>query len=266
MPPIPAWRWPLIVLRGGLLLVTLVLGVVLTALLRLLEQPVYGARRPLTPFVTVAVCRAALVIIGLRVSCEGKVMRQRGAIVANHASWLDIFVLNARKRVYFVSKAEVANWPGIGVLARITGTVFIARDRTQARAHLTLFEERLIAGHRLLFFPEGTSTDGMRVLPFKTTLFQSFLNLNLSDDILIQPVSLSYFAPRSRDPRFYGWWGDMAFAAHLLQILATLRQGCVKITYHPAVKVSEFQDRKALARALETRVRAGLPKARRRSA
>lgn len=266
MPPIPAWRWPLIALRGGLLFIILVIGVVLTVLLRLLEQPIYGAHRPLTPFVTVAVCRVALVIIGLRVSREGTVMRQRGAIVANHASWLDIFVLNARKRVYFVSKAEVADWPGIGILARITGTVFIARDRTKARAHLTLFEERLIAGHKLLFFPEGTSTDGMRVLPFKTTLFQSFLNQDLRDEIYIQPVTIAYFAPRSRDPRFYGWWGDMEFAVHLLQILAAPRQGRVKITHHPPVKVSEFQDRKALAHALEARVRAGLPAARRRSA
>ena len=96
-------------------------------------------------------------------------------VVANHASWLDIFALNAPQRIYFVSKDEVRDWPGIGWLARATGTVFIARKSREAGVQARLFETRMAAGHRLLFFPEGTSTDGRRVLPFKTTLFAAFL-------------------------------------------------------------------------------------------
>ena len=113
-------------------------------------------------------------ILGIRLQVTGRPMAERGAVVANHASWLDIFVLNAVSRVYFVSKAEVAGWAGIGWLARATGTVFIARKGTEAKEQQALFEARLRAGHRLLFFPEGTSTDSLRVLPFKSTLFAAF--------------------------------------------------------------------------------------------
>ncbi|WP_371224569.1 lysophospholipid acyltransferase family protein [Roseovarius sp. 2305UL8-3] len=204
-----------------------------------------------------------MLIFGIGYETEGEIMRERGAVVANHSSWLDIFALNAGKRIYFVSKSEVAGWPGIGVLARITGTVFIARDPKQAKQQLELFEKRLMAGHKLLFFPEGTSTDGVRVIPFKTTLFQSFFNHDLRDQMKIQPVTLIYTAPESRDHRFYGWWGDMDFGTHLLRVLATARQGHVKIVYHPAVKVADFPNRKALAKHVEDVVRAGMPPDRR---
>jgi 1-acyl-sn-glycerol-3-phosphate acyltransferase len=183
-------------------------------------------------------------------------MTGHGALVANHASWLDIFALNSRGPVYFVSKSEVARWPGIGLLARGTGTVFIDRDRRQARAQTNLFRERLAAGHRLLFFPEGTSTDGHRVLPFKTTLFAAFFDH--SADLSIQPVSVAYHAPPGASPRHYGWWGEMPFTAHLLATLAAERQGGIGIVFHDPVRIADFPDRKALARHLEDRVRAGV--------
>lgn len=257
------WRWGLIVLRAVPLLVILIIGVILTALIRLIEGPIYGLRRPVSPYVTVIVCRLCLRVIGLRLHTQGARMRGPGAVVANHSSWLDIFVLNARKRVYFVSKSEVAGWPGIGLLARITGTVFIARDPRQARAQLEVFAERLEAGHRLLFFPEGTSTDGMRVLSFKTTLFQSFFSPSLRERMQIQAVTLIYAAPPARMAQFYGWWGDMSFGGHLLHVLGAAHQGEVRIVYHPPVKVSEFADRKALAQHLEAQVRSAMPPERR---
>ena len=258
-PPIRVWGWGLILLRAVPLLTILLLGVVLTVVLRLIEIPVYGLHRPLTPYITQWVCRAAFLILGIRHESAGEIMRDRGAVVANHSSWLDIFALNARKRIYFVSKAEVAGWPGIGLLAKITGTVFIARDPKHAKAQTELFEQRLMAGHKLLFFPEGTSTDGIRVLPFKTTLFQSFFSDALRDEMHIQPVTVIYSSPKSRDPRFYGWWGDMSFAGHLAHVLASPQQGRVKVVYHPPVKVGDFPNRKALAKHVEEVVRAGMP-------
>jgi 1-acyl-sn-glycerol-3-phosphate acyltransferase len=100
-----------------------------------------------------------------------------GAYVANHSSWLDILVLNASKRMYFVAKAEVAGWGGIGWLARGTGTVFVRRDRAEAAKQANLFEARLKAGHRLMFFPEGTSTDGrQRAAVSRPTLFAAFFD------------------------------------------------------------------------------------------
>jgi 1-acyl-sn-glycerol-3-phosphate acyltransferase len=227
-------------------------------LLRLVEQPIWGRRRPVTPFITVLVCRMALVLLGLRLEVRGEVDRDAAALVANHSSWLDIFVLNAVRRVYFVSKAEVARWPGIGWLARATGTVFIQRDHRKAAAQTQVFKDRLAAGHELLFFPEGTSTDGQRVLPFKSSLFAAFIDPRLCEACRIQPVSLRYIAPSGQDERFFGWWGDMEFGSHFLQILAHGAGGRVCLCYHPPVRVAEQANRKALAQACETAVRAGL--------
>ena len=186
-------------------------------------------------------------------------MVQPGAVVANHASWLDIFALNARKRVYFVSKAEVRGWPGIGWLARATGTVFITRDPREARTQRDMLCDRLTAGHKLLFFPEGTSSDGLRVLPFKSTLFAAVFEQGLAEISWIQPVTIRYHAPEGEDARFYGWWGDMDFGPHLLKILAARRQGRVEVTYHTPMPVQGFRDRKDLARRAEEAVRAGFP-------
>jgi len=251
--------WLRLVLRGLLLALLIALGVILMSLIRLAERPIHGVNRPWTPWITQIVSRAVFAILGMRHDVEGERMTRPGAVVSNHASWLDIFALNARKRIYFVSKSEVAGWPGIGLLAKITGTVFIARDPKQAKVQQAIFEERLLAGHKLLFFPEGTSTDGMRVLPFKSTLFQAFFTPDLQHEMHIQPVTVLYSAPKGEDARFYGWWGDMDFGSHLVKLFAAPRHGSVKIVYHQSVKVDEFDNRKDLTAHLEQVVRGGMP-------
>lgn len=247
------------VLRRAVPLALVVFGCLgLLLLVRLVERPLFGLHRPWTPAITRFVCRSAFVILGIRRVVHGQPMEGRGAQVSNHVGWLDIFALNASDRIYFVSKAEVAGWPGIGWLARATGTVFINRDRREARAQGVLLGERLAAGHRLLFFPEGTSTDGLRVLPFKTTLFQAFLADGVGPEIQVQPVSLVYHAPEGEDPRFYGWWADMEFGEHLLKVLRQKRQGWVEVVYHPPLAVQEAGGRKALALEAERAVRDGV--------
>ena len=265
--PLPAPRpvgpvgWLRVVLRGVPILAVLLAGLALTLVLRLVERPLYAPARPLTPWITVAVCRATLRLMGLRLRVQGQQMRDKGAVVANHTSWLDIFVLNAKKRVYFVAKEEVAGWPGVNWLAKATGTVFIRRDRREAGAQIEVFRRRLRAGHKLLFFPEGTSTDGRRVLPFKTTLFAAFFDAELHESMQIQPVSVIYRAPRGEDPRFFGWWGEMDLGSSLVKTLAQAPQGAVDMVYHPALRVADYPDRKALARALEEAVRAPIARA-----
>ena len=256
--PLGIAGWLRVVLRGLPLAFVVFGGLVVMLLVRAIEYPLNGTRRPITPYITQIVCRTAFLILGMRFRSVGSPIRGPGAVVANHASWLDIFALNARKRIYFVAKSEVAGWPGIGWLARATGTVFIRRDRAEARHQIALFRERLAADHTLLFFPEGTSTDGLRVLPFKPTLFAAFFAPELHERLQMQPVSLVYQAPSGEDPRFYGWWGEMAFGTHLLSTLAARRQGAVTVIYHPVVAVADYPDRKTLARAMETQVRAGL--------
>jgi 1-acyl-sn-glycerol-3-phosphate acyltransferase len=254
--------WALALTRG-LVLAVLVFGCLgLLLLVRLIERPIWGLRRPLTPFITQFVCRNAFRIMGMGFATRGDLMAERGAVVANHSSWLDIFALNARKRIYFVSKAEVARWPAIGWLARATGTVFIDRDPRLARAQTAQFEERLAVGHKLLFFPEGTSTDGLRVLAFKPTLFQAFFSDHLRDFMHVQPVAVVYHAPKGRPARFYGWWGSMDFGPHLLRVLACWHQGSVELIYMPPVRVADFSDRKTLAAHCEAAVREGFARAR----
>ncbi len=260
MPPgMPAGPlgWMIGAIRGALLIPLVFGGLLVLLALRLLERPVFGQARPITPWLTQFVCRASLWILGVTYRSRGSPLAGAGAVVANHSSWLDIFALNAATRLYFVSKSEVSGWPGIGWLARATGTVFVKRDRKEAARQVQVFRDRLQVGHKLLFFPEGTSTDGLQVLPFKPTLFAAFFAEEF-EDMSLQAVTVKYHAPSGQDARFYGWWGNMDFGPHLWSTLAAPRQGTIEVIYHPPVKRNAYSDRKALAKALEEQVRSGL--------
>ncbi len=256
LPPLGPMAWVRIALKGGVLGAVTYTGLAILLLARLIEAPLFGQSRPFTPYITQFVCKSAFVILRLPLVVKGTPMTQRGAIVANHSSWLDIFALNAAQRIYFVAKSEVERWAGIGWLARATGTVFIARKSNEAKKQQAVFETRLRSGHRLMFFPEGTSTDSIRVLPFKSTLFQAFYTHGLEQILHIQPVTVIYHAPAGQDPRFYGWWGNMEFAPHLVNTLAARQHGWVEVIFHPEVPVDAFADRKALAAHCEDAVRA----------
>ncbi len=254
---ISAKGWLRIALRGPVLVTIIMICLLLVLFLRIFERPLFGHDRPISPIVPKTIARASLWVLGFQYQITGKGMKMPGAVVANHSSWLDIFTLNAAKHIFFVSKAEVASWPGIGWLARATGTVFIERDRSQAREQTNLFETRLKMGHKLLFFPEGTSTDGCRILPFKTTLFAPFMTDELRDLLWIQPVTVVYHAPKGRPARHYGWWGEMDFGENLLKILAEPRQGKIEVVFHDPLKASEFKNRKTLSAACEAAIRQG---------
>lgn len=252
---ISIFGWCLVVVRAILMVTIIAVGIVFLFITRGLERPFVGPRRPISGQVVNLVCRIGARAIGLRMSVRGTPMPHPGAVVANHSSWLDIIVLNAAKRVFFVSKAEVSSWPGIGFLANITGTVFIKRDRKEARHQIDLFRERLNLGHKLLFFPEGTSTDSLRVLPFKSTLFASFLDPELQVKIHIQAITVNYHAPHNQDKRFYGWWGEMDFGTHMIQSLSAFPQGHVEVVFHEPRALKDYDSRKVLSADLERDVR-----------
>ncbi|MGI9394826.1 MAG: lysophospholipid acyltransferase family protein [Boseongicola sp.] len=247
--------WIRVAFRGGAL-VTLTFGcLAILLLLRLVERPLYGLKRPWTPHIVQFVFRNAFRILGMGYNVHGERMDEPGAVVANHSSWLDIFALNASKRVYFVAKDDVASWPAIGLAARSAGTVFIRRNARDAAAQRKVLEDRLKIGHKLLFFPEGTSTDGLRVLPFKSTLFAALFANSLREMLWVQPATVIYRAPPGETVRFYGWWGNMEFSNHLLKTLAAPKQGSVEVYWHAPLRVADFADRKALAAASENAVR-----------
>ena len=258
-PRISAAGWLRVLVRGLILGVVIYGGLVVLLALRVIERPLFGPQRPWTPFITQGVCRAALAILGLRYQVQGRAMTTAGAYVANHTGWLDVFTLNAGARIYFVAKAEVSGWAGIGWLAQATGTIFIARKGAEAKRQQELFEARLASGHPLLFFPEGTSTDALRVLPFKSTLFAAFFTAKVPVPLHIQPVTVMYHAPKGADPRHYGWWGDMTFASHLITVLADAHPGRVEVIYHPPVPVQAFDSRKDLSAYCERVIRTSHP-------
>jgi len=250
--------WARILRRAVPLAVTLFGGLAILLLVRLLERIVGGDARPLSPWIVQGACRAAVWWIGLALSVEGRPMSGLGGHVANHASWLDIFALGGCDRVVFVAKAEVARWPGIGWLAKGAGTVFIRRVRSDAGRQAETLAARMRQGDRLVLFAEGTSSDGLRVLPFKPSLMEAFFRAETGANMQAQPVTIAYRAPPGAPASFYGWWGDMGFAPHLLTVLARREQGGVRVVFHPPVAVGQVADRKALAASCEAAVRAGL--------
>ena len=259
-PPPPPRRlsaadWLRILRRGGTLCLVLVAGLVGLLILRTIERPFSGARRPVTREIPRAVSLLACRLIGLHRVQRGSPMTGPGAAVANHASWLDIFVLNAADPVLFVAKSEVAGWPGIGWLARASGTIFVRRERGAAAEQSAELAEAVARGDRPLLFPEGTSSDGARVLPFKPALFAAFSGPGRAPQ-RVQPVALRYAAPAGEDRRVYGWWGDMGFGPHVLQVLALPRQGTVTVAYLPPRPAGPEACRKRLAAACEEDIRA----------
>ena len=222
-------------------------------LVRAAEWP-FG--RPVTPGITRIACGASLRLMGIRLRIDGTPMKAAGAVVANHVSWLDIFAMNAKQRVFFVAKSEIKRWFGIGILAKTTDAVFIDRDRRKAREQQELFASRFLRGDTLLFFPEGTSTDGMQVLPFKSTLFSALFHRDMEDSLMVQPVTVNYEAPPGEEANFYGFWGSMSFRDHIFKVISVPRGGAVDLIYHPPVSTSQFRDRKDLARHCEETIRA----------
>ena len=250
--------WSRVVTRGLPVAAVLFGGLAVLLLVRAAEAPLAGRRRPVSGAIPPLAFAAACRLIGLRRRVRGRPMTGIGAAVANHASWLDILALGAADRVLFVAKAEVAGWPGIGWLARGAGTLFFRRDRAEAARQTSILAACMQAGQRPLIFPEGTSSDGQRVLRFKPTLFAAFFEQSLKDHAQVQSITVKYTAPPGRDPRLYAWWGAQDFAPHLVQVLAEPRQGRVDVVFHPPRRVADHADRKGLAAACEADVRAGL--------
>ncbi len=201
--------------------------------------------------------RGAMRLLGLHVETHGEPMRAPGAMVANHSSWIDIVALQSVARVAFVSKAEVGGWPVIGAIGRAIGTEFIERRATEARRQADALAERLARGDRLCLFPEGTSSDGLRVLPFKSALFGMFLDPPPGPETRIQPVSLRYHPRGDLPATLYGWWGEMDFGTHLATLLARSAGGRVTITFHAPIDPRDAAERKALAAVAEKAVRSG---------
>ena len=180
-------------------------------------------------------------------------------IVANHVSWLDIPVLSAVAPISFIAKKEVGNWPFVSSLARLQRTVFVDRTRRTAVGQVASeMSKRLDQGDALVLFAEGTSTDGNRVMPFKTALFSAAFGAD-NKELSVQTLSLNYTrlhgVPLGRaDRSLIGWYGDMEMGGHAW---ALLKAGPldVRIVISDPVPLSDFSGRKELAEHTEKIIR-----------
>ncbi|MGL4962044.1 MAG: lysophospholipid acyltransferase family protein [Inquilinus sp.] len=192
-------------------------------------------------------------ILGLDVEVRGTQSAAAPTLfVSNHLSYLDIEVLGSLIPGSFVAKTEVGTWPFFGALARLQRTVFVDRGkRGSADIQRDSLQARLEAGDNLVLFPEGTSSDGNRTLPFKSALFAA-AGLRIDGrPLTVQPVSLACTTldgiPLGRRLRpIYAWYGDMDLLPHLWNVV---KQGQLTITviFHPPVTLEDVRSRKSLA-------------------
>ena len=247
---------------GGFFSLTVPLMPVQAALLRVSPR---GARR-FPNWYHRQVCR----LLGVRLHVEGAIAPDRPVlIVANHTSWLDIPVLSAVAPLSFVAKKDVARWPFVSTLARLQRTVFVDRERRSAVGETANeITARLQAGDAVVLFAEGTSSDGNRVLPFKTSLFAAAkppvkggerASPAGGADVVVQTLSLVYTrlhgVPINRSARpIVGWYGDMEMQSHAWELL---KAGPLDVTIRigDPIPLDAFADRKDLARRSEDEIR-----------
>jgi len=200
-------------------------------------------------------------LIGVSVRVIGTPARRSGGravvYVSNHSSWVDVPVVGGVLSGCFVAKGEVAGWPVIGTIARLGRTVFVSRNRGSTAKERDAMRRVLQAGDNLILFPEGTSSDGSRVLPFRTSFFavaEARAGEDLSQLPLIQPVSVVYDRlgglPAGRASRpVFAWYGDMDIASHFWRLTQHIGLRAT-VLLHAPVDPAQFADRKALSQAV----------------
>jgi 1-acyl-sn-glycerol-3-phosphate acyltransferase len=192
-------------------------------------------------------------ILGLRVRVRGALAAQRPVLfVANHCSWLDIVALGSVLPACFVAKGDVATWPVISWVAKLGRTVFVTRNRASVGREQGALGARLALGDNIILFPEGTTSDGSRILPFAT----SFLALaEAPARPYVQPVTLVYdgldgLPVRRGDRPEIAWYGDMSLAPHFL-VLGRRRSIHATMILDAPIAPGAYAGRKALSAALE---------------
>jgi len=195
-------------------------------------------------------------LLGLRVRVIGRRAEpgaRRVVYVANHSSWLDIPVLGGQLEACFISKGDVADWPLVATIAKLGRSIFVSRRRGALGHERDAMRRRLAEGDNLILFPEGTTSDGSRVMAFRSAFFAIAEPAPGETPPLIQPVSVAYDRlaglPTGRATRpLFAWYGDMDIASHFWR-LAQHRGLRASVLLHAPLDPAQFADRKALAHA-----------------
>jgi 1-acyl-sn-glycerol-3-phosphate acyltransferase len=181
--------------------------------------------------------------------------------VSNHNSWLDIIVLGSTVPLVFIAKSEIANWPLFGTFARLQRSIFVDRSRRHGTGEVNQsIAKTLSGGDPVVLFGEGTSSDGNRVLQFRSALLGGLRDaMEENGRGFVQPVSIAYRKfhgiPMGRQYReIAAWYGDMDLIPHLRRVL---REGTIDVTvaFGHVMEVAHEDDRKVLSRQVESAVR-----------
>ncbi|MDX1506235.1 MAG: lysophospholipid acyltransferase family protein [Spongiibacter sp.] len=195
--------------------------------------------------------RSLLRSLNVHLQVEGPAASPASLQVANHVTWLDVVVLGAAGSNGFVSKAEVADWPVVGRLAKVMNTVFLPRGNHQAGAVAEAVRERLQQGYSVVVFPEATTTDGHETRHF----FARFFAASIDSGCPVQPIGLRYRVPGG-DYYAVPYIGDMSFGQNLAALLKQPRIE-VTVTRRAPIKPTGL-DRKSLARAARDSIVVGI--------
>lgn len=203
--------------------------------------------------------RIPIMVMGIRLHVKGKATKEKPAIfVSNHSSYVDILSLGAVLPGSFISKEDVRGWPLVGTIAWLTRTVFINRSSTRAFEELSKIKERVYDEERLILFPEGTTSDGSHILPFKSSSFKVVEEMVDGRRIFLQPVSVIYSAVNGKhmdehSRTLVAWYDDMYLLPHVWRLFG-FRHVDITIILGKAMRIDSPVPRKVVAKACHKQV------------
>ena len=196
-------------------------------------------------------------LLSVQIEFEGEINKSNNCnlYISNHISYLDIPILGSNYPLRFVAKSEVEVWPLFGFLAKLARTIFISRNRFDSLNQKSKIFKSLSSDEKVFIFPEGTTSDGNRVLDFKSSSFSALEGKNL----IIQPIVILYSElngiPINRWLRpVIAWYGDMDLKPHL-SALVNLRSIRARLIYLDKVNAKNFSSRKNLSKHLENEIK-----------
>ena len=241
--------------------VIIFLIIVITTLLLPVQALLHMLQNPLSKIIPMIYHKIILKLLSIKIVVKGSLGEDGSLIVSNHASWIDIFIISSVIKTSFVSKSEVSRWPLVSWLAKLQRTIFIDRNNhKELTKTANKIQDRISNKQNVVLFPEGTSSDGNKVLPFKSSIFM-LCELSEVSKFKIQPISIAYtkyngLSMTRIERMLIAWYGDMDLLSHLYNII---RSGSfeVEVTFHNRIDISEKKSRKDIAGECEAIVRDG---------
>ncbi|MDA1028565.1 MAG: lysophospholipid acyltransferase family protein [Bacteroidetes bacterium] len=239
-------------LRASVRLIAFLLFLMVSVILYLLGNLPIAFSRPLRirwrQFMTKNWARITLRILNIKMTTSGYPPKPPFCLISNHLSYLDAVLFQAQTGCVLVSKSEVANWPFIGILSKLVGTIFIDRNRSQDVLRVNeKLEKAIQEGEGIVFFPEGTTTDGQAVGPFKSSLLHGFA----MSAYPVHFAAVSYSTPFADASSALCWWNDVSFVHHFWSVLK-IKSSSAFLRFGPTPIVDS--DRKNLANELKKKV------------